>query len=281
MKILITGTSGLIGQRLVKLLSPEHEIVSFTRESNIDLLPCDIDIIFHLAQSNNFRDFPKKADDIFNVNTLLTLQLLEFGRKIGIKKFFYASSGGIYGNDKKAFSENDNIITNQKLGFYLSSKLCSEILLDNYEDFFDVLTLRFFFVFGENQKHNMLIPRLIKNINSNKKITINGENGICINPIYVNDAVDTIVNIMNNISGSHKINIAGDEIISLKDLALTIGKLVNKKAYFTHIDTEAVSILANIDYIKDGLYGKKTSLQEGLKNTIAGILNAQVQDKEM
>jgi len=275
-KILVSGATGLIGQNLVKLLSYEHKIIKFTRNSNIDLLPCDIDIIFHLAQSNNFRDFPQKTDDIFNINTLLTLQLLEFGRKIGIKKFFYASSGGIYGNDKRTFSENDSIITNQKLGFYLSSKLCSEILLDNYEEFFDVFTLRFFFVFGENQKHDMLIPRLIKNINSEKNIIINGDNGICINPIYVNDAVDTIINIMNNISGSHKINIAGDETISLKDLAIKIGKLIDKNPLFIHTEADVVNILANIDYIKNGLYNKKTSLEKGLKNTIAGVLNGKI-----
>ena len=86
-KILITGANGLIGYELLKQLS-ENNIVyalsrskpdikndnihyiqfDFSKEWNASSLPEKIDVIYHLAQSEHFRDFPGKSEEIFNVN---------------------------------------------------------------------------------------------------------------------------------------------------------------------------------------------------------------------
>ena len=70
------------------------------------ILPNDIDIIIHLAQSSKFRDFPSEAGDIFNKHKIYSTAL-DFARKNNIQKFVYASSGGIYGtNSNRAFNES-------------------------------------------------------------------------------------------------------------------------------------------------------------------------------
>lgn len=272
-KILITGYSGLIGTSLVEKLINKYEIVEFSADSDIDLLPVDITIIMHFAQSNYFRDFPEKSEDIFEVNTILTLKLLEFGRKIGIKKFYYASSGGIYGNNLNSFCENENITIDNKLGFYLSSKLCSEIITRNYEEFFDVIIFRFFFVYSENQKKDMLIPRIINNINTGNNIILQGKNGITINPIYVDDATKIIINIMEKVSGSKIINIAGDEEVTLKELALMIGKCLSKEVKFKYLDEKSFDIVGNINYLKDNNLYTSITLKTRIDKTVCGILN--------
>ena len=78
------------------------------------------------------------------------------------------------------------------LGFYLSSKLCSEIIADNYSSFMNIVSLRFFFVYGPRQSETMLIPRLIKNIKNGDAITLQGPDGILINPTYVSDAAEVV-----------------------------------------------------------------------------------------
>ena len=101
--ILITGSSGYIGKLLIKnLLSKSNKIkiYALVRENvinNLDnviyikcdlsnisfskILPLNIDVVIHLAQSNNYRLFPEKADDIFNINISSTQKLLEWSRK--------------------------------------------------------------------------------------------------------------------------------------------------------------------------------------------------------
>lgn len=80
-------------------------------------------------------------------------------------------------------------------------------------------------MFGINQKKDMLIPRLVENIKTNKEIILQGEEGIYINPIYVNDAAKALNKIiLNNLTGIY--NLAGDETVSIRQLSEIIGKLL-------------------------------------------------------
>ena len=103
--ILITGTTGLVGQHLLPLLQQQHTIFNISRtpltdnqqtsSHNIHLdlsgswdstvLPGSVDAVIHLAQSEHFRDFPEKAANIFEINTVSTLKLLNYARKAGAK----------------------------------------------------------------------------------------------------------------------------------------------------------------------------------------------------
>ena len=102
-KILITGITGLIGRHLSEELSNlGHNIYGVTRRPcskssykavvidlssdwKISELPTNIDVIYHLAQSDKFRDFPAGAQDIFQVNINSTAKLLDYAKKTGIK----------------------------------------------------------------------------------------------------------------------------------------------------------------------------------------------------
>ena len=103
--ILITGITGLIGSHLSEELSNlGHTIYGVTRriysKANyetvlVDLasdwkisdLPTNIDVIYHLAQSDKFRDFPAGAPDVFQVNINSTAKLLDYAKKIDVYCF--------------------------------------------------------------------------------------------------------------------------------------------------------------------------------------------------
>ena len=68
------------------LKNVEYLYIDLSTQWNTSILPNDIDIIIHLAQSSKFRDFPSEAEDIFNVNIKSTAQLLDFARKNNIQK---------------------------------------------------------------------------------------------------------------------------------------------------------------------------------------------------
>ncbi len=249
MKLLITGATGFIGSHLVEGLGRQHQLVCLIHDRkgsclnpNIDWIvqdlgspldetriPSGIDAIIHLAQSRHYREFPEKARDIFRVNIESTLSLLEYGRKNGISKFIYASSGGIYGYRYEKFIETD--VTNP-INFYLTSKFCSELLVGNYNPYFSTVIFRFFFVYGPNQQ-GMLIPRLLNNIRKGEPIIIYGKSGVRINPIHVMDAIKVFEpSFESSVTGVF--NVAGNEVISIKELAETIAALVGKESIFIH-----------------------------------------------
>ena len=95
--ILITGSQGFIGKNLIRELNKQDAVNIFeaSRKNGLNLseknwtknLPeHEIDVVIHLAQSSNYRNFPSKADDIFKINVASTFELLEWCRKRKIKK---------------------------------------------------------------------------------------------------------------------------------------------------------------------------------------------------
>lgn len=283
-KILITGGTGLIGTHFLRELNQTDEVYAITRSTflkgakllNIDLsqswsssdLPRDIDVIIHLAQSEYYREFPQKAENVFTVNTLSTAKLLNYAQEIGVKKFILASTGGVYGVGPARFSEDQAILAKGELGYYIGSRLCSEILSECYEKWMDIITLRFFFVFGEGQRPNMLIPRLIETVRNDLPIKLKGENGLSINPIHVSDAVN-VLNKAISVAGSHKVNIAGNSILNLRQIGNIIGDVLGKKVFFEIEESnENQDIVGDISLMKSLLCRPKVDFEQAIRDYI-------------
>lgn len=286
-KILLTGATGLIGSALIEQLANFFEVHAISRTKainsiknvnwyyfdlnesiNFNLLPSKIETIIYLAQSENYRDFPKKALDIFEINTVKLLKMLDYARTIGVKKFIFASSGGVYGAGQNVFFEKKNVTATGKIGFYLSSKLCSEIISENYKQFMDLVILRMFFVYGKMQKSNMLIPRLVANIKNKNPINLQGNDGILLNPTHVSDAVSSILSALE-LNGFHKINVAGPEVVSLKQICEIISKKIEIKPIFNYdLQNTPKHIIGDISNMKRLLKAPLCSLDEGLDEMI-------------
>lgn len=252
-KCLITGASGLIGKHLLPELWDAWEVYTLGRSHgfeggllhhlSLDLmdahfceaLPPQMDLIVHLAQSQNFRSFPEKALDIFGVNTQSTLQLLDYARKSGVQKFIYASSGVVYGSGVEPFVEDVALSFQEGLGFYYTSKFAAESLVKSYQQEMETVILRPFFVYGPGQAAPMLIPRLVENVLKGVPIQLQGKNGIRINPIEVSDAVRAIEQAML-LQGNHVINVAGAQILSLREIGGVIGSCLDREPVF-NVDT--------------------------------------------
>lgn len=284
MNILITGANGLLGKNLINILSSEHTIFALIKEENkilfdnnnvhtiaMDLshfdtnkLPSDIDVIYYFAQSNRFREFPDGARDMLEININAPLQLAEWARQNNVKKFIYASSGGVYTNPDKPVKEFFDINANEKQGFYLNSKLCAEMLLKNYANFFETfVVIRPFFIYGIGQNETMLIPRLIKNVKEGKEIQLSGKSGININPIYVGDAAQSVARLLD-IKGEHLFNIAGNDIVSIKEIGELIGKILDKEAKFQFLNNPQTDLIADNSMMRKWLAEPVVTIQEGL-----------------
>jgi nucleoside-diphosphate-sugar epimerase len=251
MKLLITGVTGFIGSRLLHFFHKQHEIFGLIRKApfgnapsgvhwieqdltkplKYSCLPKHVDGIIHLAQSKFYKQFPDSAKDIFDINIQSTFQLLEYARKAGVQHFLFASSGGIYGYSYEKFVETDPV---SPLNFYLSSKHTAELLIANYRQFFCTVVFRFFFVYGPGQK-GMLIPNLLYKVLSGETIIIEGNPGLRINPIYVDDAIRVFEPALN-LQTSDLFNVAGDENVTISDLVKLIENVTEKKAIVKYTD---------------------------------------------
>jgi len=285
LKILITGTGGLIGSYLLRKVASKHQVYALSRskpkngrnffhlpidlssEWKTEALPGKVDCVISLAQSEHFRDFPEYAEEIFRVNTLSTVRLLDYAVKAGAKSFVLASSGGIYGSGNNKFYEDDKIFLREDLGFYLGTKLCSEIVAESYSALLHVIVLRFFFVYGPHQRKTMLIPRLIEKVKNREPIILQGKEGIRINPIYVSDAVEAIMGSLS-LHKSCKINIGGPEQLSLRTIGDTIGTALHKKPCYTYLDEEPKHLVCDITNMSKVLCAPKVKFTEGLRRML-------------
>ncbi len=281
--ILLTGATGLIGSHFHTAYRDRFAIHSVSRRGSVestardghtqldlsgdwsgDALPRRIDAVIHLAQSENFREFPERASDIFSVNTAATVRLLDYARRAGARAFVLASSGGVYGTSDAAFTENAAIPALGNLGFYLGTRICAEIAAQPYSAYFNLITLRFFFVYGPGQRKTMLIPRLIDNVRSGAPVMLQGEEGIRLNPTFVTDAAEAIFHALS-LEGAHQINVAGPEVMSLREVCETIGAAVGRRPVYTIDRSPPGHIVGDISRMKERLQAPRVTFREGLQ----------------
>ncbi|MDQ3919115.1 MAG: NAD(P)-dependent oxidoreductase [Acidobacteriota bacterium] len=281
MRILITGATGFIGGHLIRRLGGEHEVFALAKrpptgraagravwiEQNLNdpldysRLPAAVDTVVHLAQSEFYKEFPGRAGDIFGVNVRGTFNLLEYARGVGARQFVFTSTGGVYGASYEKFVETDPVIP---INFYLSSKYIAELLVGNYQQFFDTIVFRVFFAYGAGQKNAMLIPRLIRSVLSDTPITLQGSEGIHINPIHVSDAVAAIGRALE-LEGSHLINLAGPQVLSLREIGNVIGGRLGRAPRFTASDEpEPYHLVGDITKLKELLGGPLVEFSDGV-----------------
>jgi UDP-glucose 4-epimerase len=288
MRVLITGGAGFVGGRLIKHLANEYEVFALVRKPPADPnphahwliqnlaetrwsveLPAKIDAVVHLAQSPHFRDFPAQAMDIYAVSAATTMRLLDWGLKAGARNFVLGSTGGLYGASDEAVTESSPLPEQRnQLGFYFASKRTAELLAQQYTGQLNVATLRFFFVYGAGQPAPMLLPRLATNVREGRPIFLQGENGIRLNPVHVDDAVNAISRALE-LTESRLINIAGPELSTLRAIGEEIGRQVQREPIF-NVDKIARPnhLVADISRMTRVLGAPKVGIKMGISDLL-------------
>ncbi len=288
-KILVTGVTGFIGSNLTRALANDNHIIGIarvipeqtSRAGNIhfikhDLLdadltedlPEDIDTIIHLAAITDPEIIERDRIHTFDVNVRGTARLLEYGRKIAVNDFIYASTGSVYGYHTNPVGEDappkpDN--------FYALMKYTAELLVRDYSKYFKTLILRYFYPYGPGQPERMLIPRLINNIKRGKTITIYNAGNPVTSPIYISDLTNITIKTLS-IGDSETLNVAGKERYSILDIGRLISSILGTEARYSYVDDERVSNLipdtTKLESLVDFRY--EMTLEKGIRELLAG-----------
>ncbi len=153
--------------------------------------------------------------------------------------------------------------------FYAVSKLVGEQVVDQFRDVLTVASLRFFFIYGPGQR-NMLVPGLLETVPLGRPVPIAGEEGIRINPIYVDDAARAVAGALV-LEQSGVFNVAGLEIVSIADIARVLAAELGVEPEFTHGPTQA-DLIADTRRMREHLSIPAVGVAEGLRRLVAAVV---------
>lgn len=283
MSVLLTGASGFLGSVVLRQLAGETDVIALHRPGVSpepldgvrwvaqDLtapltqeLPERIDAVIHLAQSRRYREFPDGALDMQEVNATATVRLLDYCCAAGGSSFTYASSGSVYAAGPKLLHEDDELRPD---GFYDLSKLTGELAGEQFRSALKVHSLRFFFIYGPGQTARF-IPGLLDRVRAGQDVTLAGPDGMRVNPVYVDDAAAAVVRSLE-LQDSHTLNVAGPDVVSVRDIAEIAGRLLGSAPSFSTGEPQA-DLVASIERQSAVIGAPRVGFEEGLRFTIEG-----------
>jgi UDP-glucose 4-epimerase len=254
--ILVTGATGLIGREFVRLAGPGSETVALVRDESavdsavaggstewlqLDLrdpdfarrLPAHVDAIVHLAQSREYRHFPRGAVDVVDVNLGATARLLEYACRAGVERFVFASTATIYEPSRAPLTEHAPIRCSS---FYAASKRSAELLIEQYGELLGCWLLRIFTVYGEGQR-DQLIADLVNRVTSGEAVSVQGRSGLPLSPIHAADVARVLWHVAaGDVPGPQShcavVNVGGSEALGIRELAEKIGQAIGTAPQF-------------------------------------------------
>ena len=268
MKILVTGAAGFIGSHLCERLVNDHQVVGLdnfcdfydikikrknvaklSKNENFQLIKADIrkldeledifalhdfDLVIHLAAMAGVRPSIENPVLYTEVNINGTVNLLEECRKHNVKKFIFASSSSVYGNNKKVpFSEKDSV--DHPISPYASTKKAGELICHSYHHLHQIslACLRFFTVYGPRQRPDLAIHKFSRMMLSGDEIPVFGDGSTRRDYTYIEDILDGILKTINYVMSStvfDVFNLGESQTISLSEMIKTIENELQIKA---------------------------------------------------
>lgn len=312
MNILVTGGAGFIGSHLVEhLLAEGHRVICLDnfddfydpeekrrnlrqamKGENFRLVMGDvreeeklkeiftaerIEQVVHLAARAGVR--PSIRDPLLyaEVNIRGTLNLLETCRQFGVKKFIFASSSSVYGNNPKTpFTEDDRV--DNPISPYGATKKAGELICYTYHHLysFDIACLRYFTVYGPRQRPEMAIHYFSRLIYEEKKIPIFGDGNSRRDYTYIDDALQATMAALNREHGYEIYNIGESRTVSLLELIQYLEERLGKKATLEFLPPQPGDVAitcADISKAQKMLdYCPQTKIEDGLDRFIHWFL---------
>ena len=310
MKILITGIAGFIAFNFAKEISKNKNVKivgidNFSdyysvrlKKKRIQLLKKNknfkflkIDLIEKEKIMKIFKTF--KFDEVYNFaaqagvrysmenpsvyidsNVSGFSNLISAAQNFKTKKFFYASSSSVYGdNNKFPLHEKERI--NPKNIYGLSKKFNEEIAQNFFEIYnFKSTGLRFFTVFGEWGRPDMFIMKFLKSLYSNQKLDLFNKGNHSRDFTYIDDVIEIIKKlIVKKSKKKYQIfNLCSNRPIHLKKLIkimikytqvkpnIVLKKFQKADVFKTHGDNKKIKKYLN--------YSNFTSIDKGIEKTI-------------
>jgi GDP-L-fucose synthase len=293
-KILITGTSGMVGgalERVLKgrgysnLLTPKRAELDLRSQNAVNeyFTQHKPEFVFHLAaivggiHANN--TYPAK---FIYENTIIHSNVIEAAYKAGVKKLLFPGSACTYPKfapqPVKEETFLDGLIEPTNIA-YAAAKINGIVMAQSYRREFGFKTIvpmpTNAYGVGDNfnPEASHVIPALMKRfyeatLNNTPKVEIWGSGTPMREFLYVDDFAEGLIFLMENYDSLEIINLSTMQEITIKDLALKIAAVTGYKGEVT-FDTSkpdgAPRKCLDNSKIKSLGWQPKVNLEEGLQ----------------
>jgi len=296
MKILVTGCCGFIGfnfaenilkkRKKVKIVGidnldsyysiklKKNRLKLLLKYKNFNFVKLDLenykllekifkknkfDNVVHLAAQAGVRYSIINPKKYIKSNVNGFFNIIELARHAKVKKIFYASSSSVYG-DSKTFPLSEKNIINPKNVYGLTKKFNEEIA-EIFSIFYNIkfVGFRFFTVFGEWGRPDMMILKYIEASIKNKIFYLNNYGNHTRDFTYIKDTTNIMEKLLNfKTKKNHEIfNICSNKPIKLNKIIQSLNTLTKppkiKKTKFqkadvlkTHGSNKKITQLLNI-----------------------------------
>lgn len=261
-RFLVTGGAGFIGSNLIEALlnkgyfvraldnfsiGKRENIEEFMNDKNFEFIKGDIrdiqicqdvckgiDYILHQAAWGSVPrsiEMPLLYEEI---NIKGTLNVMTAARDNGVKRFVYASSSSVYGDEPnlpKVEGMEGNLLSP-----YAITKKVNELYAKNYFDLYGLETvgMRYFNVFGKKQDphsyYSAVIPKFVNLLLNNEAPTINGDGENSRDFTYIDNVIEANLRacLASKKACGGAYNIAYGDRVSLNELYETLKNLLDK-----------------------------------------------------
>lgn len=309
LSFLITGGAGFIGSNIVDFLINANSkkvvvlddlstgyyenIRAHEGKPNFEFIKGDITVFEDCLKATQEIDFvlhhaalgsvPRSINDPMatnKVNVQGFVNMLFASHKNNVKRFIYASSSSVYGNDK-TMPKQENI-TGDLLSPYAVSKKANELYAEVFHRTYgmDIIGLRYFNVYGPKQNINgpyaAVIPIFITHLINNISPTIFGTGETTRDFTFVENVIQANMRacLTSNRSALNQVyNIAFGGTTSLNKLFDLIASELNtnlKPCYADERKGDIKDSFANIDKAKTNFeFSPMVDLKEGISKTVA------------
>lgn len=300
MTILVTGGAGFIGSNLLHHLveSYDEEIicidkltyaadwhnipdpVKFYTTDIVDKYNCEFvfkkhkpNIVFHLAAESHVDNSIEDCSEFIHTNINGTVNLLNLSLKYDVEKFIHISTDEIYGSIEEGyFTENSNYAPRNP---YSASKAASDHFVMAYHNTYGlpVVITNCSNNYGPRQYIEKMIPKVITNLQQDKKIPVYGDGKQVRDWLYVQDHCEALCEVWLKGRVGQKYNIGGECEVRNIDLVRMILDYMNMKEsmieYVKDRPGHDRRYSTDITKIRHELkWSPRFSISEGLEKTI-------------
>jgi nucleoside-diphosphate-sugar epimerase len=241
MRILVTGSSGMVGRFLVaELKNRKHSVKEFDAANGHDVLDMEevekavkgADTVFHLAAVIE-NENPK----LWEVNVKGTENLIRAAIKAKAQKFVLLSSTAVYGFTKKTVDEKSLLNPENK---YEESKLAAERAVFLHKNEIDAFVVRSAMILGPNKYW----ANMFKMVRKKMPLPCDGKNSFQV--IHVKDAANGLITAMQKGKSGEIYLLGGDEKMTLNGFCETVQEKFGLKKGMKHIPEIIALILGKI-----------------------------------
>jgi len=228
------------------------------------------EVVIHIAAMAGVRPSIENPKLYAEVNVDGTVNMLDVSVGAGVKKFLFASSSSVYGNNEKVpFSEDDPV--DFPISPYAATKRAGELLCHTYWHLhgLPISCLRFFTVYGPGQRPDLAIGKFMRLIDAGEPIPMFGDGTTSRDYTYIDDIVDGVLAAMDRCAGYNIYNLGGSSPVSLSDLIAAIGRVCGADPVIDRLPMQAGDVertFADTSRSERELgFRSKVSLDEGLR----------------